>query len=481
MDTPGGAFVRTEVAGLRTLHLPAGGSTRLTLHVGVGWADETFSTRGVTHAIEHLVMGAAEPGRFETNACVTAFQTAFWANGPAARVGAFLGRVTAALRDLPTERLGREERVLAAETLGHTYGPHEVLLQSRFGNEGPGLGMFPGIGSRALAPDVVAEHHARWFVADNAVLTVVGPLPDGLDAALPPGPPPERAFHGWHAGPAWDHCDVTDPCLSLEAPDVPAASLALRAMAARLERTLRHDRGVVYGVQPDIVRLPGTGRVVLQVSTQALPEVAHEVAEVMVAELRHRASVGVSDAEVAEDLEWFEALEADPDNRASHVQVQAERLLAGVPAVQLAEARAAVAGTRPGDVADIVRAALPTAMVLVPRGCGPLTDLPLVPTCGARLELSTRRLRRRLRARVPSGAVLGFADGVVQYRDEDGDVHEVRFDECVGVGVGQGGGRLLLGRRGCFVWVDPREFRGARAVVRAIDERVPAGLQFPLT
>ena len=88
---------------------------------------------------------------------------------------------------------------------------------------------------------------------------------------------------------------------------------------------------------------------------------------------------------------------------------------------------------------------------------------------------------RRLRTTAPAGTALAFADDVVQYRDEDGEVHEVRFDECVGVGVGPRGGRLLFGRRGCFVWVDPREFRGARAVVRAIDERLPAGLHFPLT
>ena len=86
MHTPPGEFIETEVSGIRTLHLPAPGCTRLTLHVGVGWADEAFVTRGVTHAIEHLVMGAAEPGRLESNACVTPFQTAFWANGQLPRL-----------------------------------------------------------------------------------------------------------------------------------------------------------------------------------------------------------------------------------------------------------------------------------------------------------------------------------------------------------------------------------------------------------
>lgn len=479
MDTRTGEFVETEVSGIRTLHVPAPGCTRMTLHVGVGWADESFVTRGMTHAIEHLVMGAAEPGRLESNACVTPFQTAFWANGPADRVGRFLGQVAAALRDLPLERLARERRVLEAETDGHTFGAHEVLLKSRFGNAGLGLGMFPGIGPLGLDPDVVARHHAQWFVAGNAVLTVVGPMPEDLDLRLPPGEAPERRFGSWRAGPAWDRADVSDPCASIEGHDAPAASLAIRATAGALERRLRHELGIVYGVVPDLIRLPGTGRVVLQVTTRAAPGAEVEVAAALIEELAHRAEVGVTAEELAEDLAWSEALSGDLDTVASHVQLQAERLLAGQPAVQLADARARVAAVTAEEVTSALRDSLPSAMLIVPRDCPAPDGLPLVPTCAAVPGFTTPRLRRRLRSGLPVGVELGFADDVVQYRDEDGDVHEVRFDECVGVGVANGG-RLLFGRRGCFVWVDPREFRGAEAVVQAIDERVPADLRFAL-
>lgn len=479
MGTAPGAFLETEVSGIRTLHLPAPGCTRLTLHVGVGWADESFVTRGVTHAIEHLVMGAAEPGRFESNACVTPFQTAFWANGPAPHVGRFLGQVVAALRDLPLDRLEREQHVLEAETHGHSYGAHEVLLKSRFGNSGPGLGMFPGLGSLGLDPDVVARHHAQWFVAGNAVLSVVGPMPEGLDLRLPPGEAPPRAFGTWRSGPAWDRADVGDPCASIEGHDAPAASLAIRATAGALERRLRHEQGMVYGVMPDLIRLPGTGRVVLQLTTRTAPDAAAAVAAALVEELQHRAEVGVTAEELAEDLEWSDALADDLDTAASHLQLQAERLLAGQPALQHAEARARVAAVTPQEVTAALRESLPTAMLLVPRDSPPPPGLPLVPTCAALPAFTTPRLRRRLRSGLPAGTELGFADDVVQFRDEDGDVHEVRFDECVGVGVAHGG-RLLFGRRGCFVWVDPREFRGAAAVVRAIDERLPPHLHFEL-
>ena len=479
MGTRSGEFVETEVSGIRTLHLPAPGCTRLTLHVGVGWADESFVTRGMTHAIEHLVMGAAEPGRLESNACVTPFQTAFWANGPAASVGRFLTQVTGALRDLPLDRLARERRVLEAETHGHTYGAHEVLLKSRFGNAGPGLGMFPGLGAQGLEPEVVARHHATWFVSGNAVLTVVGPMPEDLDVHLLPGEAPARAFASWHGGPAWDRADVSDPCASIEGHDAPAASLAIRATAGALERRLRHELGIVYGVVPDLIRLPGTGRVVLQLTTRATPGAEATVAEALIAELEHRADVGVTAEELAEDLAWSDAVADDLDTAASHLQLQAERLLAGQPALQLSDARARVAAVTPEEVTSALRDSLPSAMLLVPRDCPAPQGLPLVLTCAAVPAFTTPRLRRRLRSGLPAGVELGFADDVVQYRDEDGDVHEVRFDECVGVGVARQG-RLLFGRRGCFVWVDPREFRGAEQVVRAIDDRVPAGLRFTL-
>lgn len=479
VETRSGEFVATEISGIRTLHLPASGCTRLTLHVGVGWADESFATRGVTHAIEHLVMGGAEPGRLETNACVMPFQTAFWANGPAPLVGQFLNQVAAALRDLPLDRLDRERNVLEAETNRHTFGAHEVLLKSRFGICGPGLGMFPGIGPLGLDPATVARHHAQWFVAGNAVLTVVGPVPEDLDLRLPPGEAPTRTFDTWRGGPAWDRADVRDPCASIEGHDTPVASVAIRAAAAALERRLRHERGIAYGVVPDVVRLPGTGRVVLQLSTRAAPGAVAEVAAELITELRRRSSLGVTADELADDVEWSRLLTGDLEAAASHVQLQAERLLAGQPARQLAEVREMVAAVTADEVRGALLESLPTALLLVPRDSPAPQGLPLVPTCAALPDLTTPRLRRRLRSGLPAGTALGFADGVVQYRDEDGDVHEVRFDECVGVGVAHGG-RLLFGRRGCFVWVDPREFRGAKAVVRAIDELLPSHLHFQL-
>lgn len=55
----------------------------------------------------------------------------------------------------------------------------------------------------------------------------------------------------------------------------------------------------------------------------------------------------------------------------------------------------------------------------------------------------------------------------------------MHLDECVGVGR-EGPSRLLIGESGCFIWVDPRDFAGASAVVDAIDRAAPAEVVFEL-
>lgn len=467
-----------ELCGLPAFHVQRPGLTRLTLHVGVGWADETFATRGVTHVIEHLAMSAAKAGKFEVNASVGAFQTGFWAHGRPEQVAAFLNDVARALHGLPMDRLEKEKGVLDAESSAGGYGAHDAALKMRYGNRGLGLGLFPGLGPQAADPAVVEEHLRTWFVRGNAAITVLGDIPDGLELALPEGPTPVRT-HEETARPGSVSFDVAGPVLSFVAPDVPEASFALRAMAKRMEDDLRHERGLVYAVGPELIRLPGSPRVLFQLAAQVAPGAAKEVAEAMAAEMVRRSEVGASPEEIADDLEWWDAAADHPDGVLLDLDVAVERLLAGRPFRSEAESRALVEALEPATVAAVVRDALDTVLLLTPQGEDPETTFPDGGACSVRKDLTTTPLRRRFRSPAARGTALGFGTDVVQHQDEDGDVHEVRFDECVGVGVAEGA-RLLFGARGCFVWVDPREYRGAADVVRAIDERIPSGLHFDM-
>lgn len=477
-------MARLEIDGLRVFHVPRPGRTRAVLWFGVGHSDETFATRGVTHVVEHLAMTVPAAGKFERNASVDRSRTAFWASGRPEQVGAFLNDVVRGLGDLPVDRLGKERSVIAAECATLTFGPHEALLFRRFGNGTFGLGCFPDLGPRATDADVVGEHVRRWFVRDNAVLTILGTMPEGLSLRLPDGRAPERHYERMLRGPGWVTGDAPDPALSFEVPEGVVSSLVLRAMSERLERELRDERGLAYAVMPDVVRLAGERRMVLQVAVAAAPGAGVEVATALVDELHRRAREGVSPEEIAEDLEWFDALEAEPEYDEWRLDRSAEMALLGLDWEPGHEGRATLEGVTREETAELVAASLDTALVIVPET--PPEGFPVGPTngCSMSTQLSTPVLKRRLMSRAPKGTLLGFDGSRLEYQDADGDVHQVRLDECVGVGIGTGkdaGGRLVFGRRGCHVWVHPSEYQGADRVVNAIDSAVPAALRFELT
>ncbi|WP_225755314.1 hypothetical protein [Actinotalea sp. Marseille-Q4924] len=466
-----------EICGIPTLHMDRPGLTKAALYVGAGWADETFASRGVTHTVEHLVMHGTTRGRFEANASVIMHRTGFWATGRTEQVGRFLEEVAAGIRALPLDRLEHEAKVLQAEAGEPGYGPHDAMLKSRYGHEGPGLSMFWGSGPLATDPDVVLEHARRWFVRGNAVLAVVGPMPDGLDLTLPEGEAPPRTFTDI-SRPGVVTFDVQDPVVSFVVPDGVAARAVAGAMGHRLEEDLRHGNGEVYGIVPEVIRLPGTGTLLVQLAAKSGPGAAKTVAEAMARELDHRVRTGVTADELEEMLEWWDVADSDPDE-VGDLEMEAERLLSGLPPLTFAEARARAEALRPAEVAAMMRDASATALLMVPRGVEPETHLPDGTSCAASDVMTTTPLRRRFRAKAPRGVALGFDGDVVECRDEDGDVHSIRVEEIVGVGV-DGAARELIGRGGCFITVDPRDFAGADAIVRAVDARVPAGHRFDL-
>lgn len=426
-------------------------------------------------------MSAVPPGKFERNATVQRVRTAFWATGRRDQAGSVITEVAAALGNLPTDRLARERGVLEAEYGQVMAGPLEVLLAVRYGNHGLGLMVYPGLGSQASEAVAVRAHAERWFVRSNAILTVAGAMPEGLRLELPDRPMPQREVVDLVQGPIWTPVDG-DPGLSIVLPDAAEAALGARLMSMRLERVLREERGLIYGVLGEAVRLDATGQVVFQLTASTTPDAATEVAQAIAAEFLDRLENGVTQEEIDEDDEWFEALRESEDYVDWLLERAADYALAGRPHPEVVEPTRPAAESSPALMA-MLRENLHSALLMAPEG----TEVPQPFTrdsgCAVTTTMTVPELRRRMRSGLPKGAALGFDGSAVQYRDHDGDVHEVRFDECVGVGVGAGtdeGGRLLFGRRGCHVWVHPKEFRGADALVRAVDERFPAELRFTL-
>jgi hypothetical protein len=99
---------RIEIAGVPVFTAPGPDRVTAALMFGVGLRDETYATLGVTHLIEHLVMGALPKSHLDCNATVDVESTMFYATGKPEAVATFLTRVCEALSDLPTDRMALE-------------------------------------------------------------------------------------------------------------------------------------------------------------------------------------------------------------------------------------------------------------------------------------------------------------------------------------------------------------------------------------
>jgi len=469
------------VGGVRTLQIRRPRLTRATLHFGVGLADEEFSTRGVARVIERLALGRTSHSKFEHNASVGRTRCKFWAGGEPEHVAQFFEQLGRALVDLPLDYLARERKILDAEDAEHGFDDHDVLLAARFGNHGLGLGVHPTYGARSTDPATVQAHASQWFVRENALLTIIGRLPEGFDLPLPEGRVPPHIHHDHLLrGPGWmPDGDVRDPALGFVAADRLETIIASRVMAQSLERSLRDELGILYAVEPELVRLPPTGRVVVQLATSATPGSEKVVAEALASELLRRTEIGVTVDELADDLAALDAFLADPGFVEPNLDNEAERALAGLPLLSPGTIRAALSAVTSEGVAAVLRDAVSSALLVVPSGVEPETSFARSLSCGATREMTVPELRRSFRSSAPAGTALGSSEDRVQYRDEAGDVHEIRLRECVGVGF-TSRSRLLFGLGGCQIWVDPRRFQAGDTLIRAIDDRVPATLRFPL-
>src|SRR5512139_1345078 len=84
-----------DVDGVRTFWVETGRPTlAATLLFRQGMADETFTTRGWTHLLEHMCLHGRPDGPLAFNGAVSMQHTSFAAHGPAEEVVRFLDEVT---------------------------------------------------------------------------------------------------------------------------------------------------------------------------------------------------------------------------------------------------------------------------------------------------------------------------------------------------------------------------------------------------
>ena len=479
---------RIEVDGVPVFTAPGPERATAALIVGVGVRDETFATLGVTHLVEHLVMGALPKSHLECNAMVDVETTSFVATGRPDRVAGFLAAVCAAIGDLPTDRIALETGVLEAENCAGSHPTAAVLWGARFRLAGPGLALAGGGVPATLTEEQVRAHVRRWFVGGNAALAWHGPAPEGLRLPLPDGPRPARPVPAARpqTGPVW----TTGPTAGVgllvrsdRAPDT-ALTVALDVLEERMRDVARHQRGLSYHSETVVVDVaPGHREVALLVDAREGQEA--EVARLLWEQYRDLAQRGPTWAELAHSVEGCaEFTAAGDDAVAAELGRAAFCEVFGLPVRTAAQVLAEWREVTPEAAAAAVRATVATAILAAPEGVQlpgldggidrrPLCNqVPVLPA-GARFGPPLRaRLRRGRRQR------LVVADEGLGYSDADGDVHVLPWDDVEAVvPADDGRGMLVVGRNLCAVDVH-EELYGRRAV-ETVRERLPRGLWLP--
>ena len=155
----------------------------------VGTVDESLSTYGITHLIEHLALSELNLSSVHSNGAVTDTYTAFYAQGSPEAVVGFLNAVCRTLRNLPTARWRTEAKVLDAESAGRPTNWGASMGVWRYGAAGRGLrSQETEWGLLRLSDQEIADWSRRYFTAGNAVAYLsTATAPADLDLTLPHG------------------------------------------------------------------------------------------------------------------------------------------------------------------------------------------------------------------------------------------------------------------------------------------------------
>jgi hypothetical protein len=475
---------RIDVEGVPVFTAPGPERVSAALVFGVGIRDETYATLGITHLVEHLVMGALPKSHLECNAMVDVATTSFMATGRPEAVAAFLEQVCRALADLPTHRIALETGVLEAENCPGAHPTAAVLWGARFRLAGPGLTVAGGGVPGVLTERQVLDHARRWFVRRNAALMWHGPRPEGLRLPLGEGwrmvrPVPRPRPQ---TGPVWTTGPTAGVGLLVRSDDLhdPALDVALDVLEERVRDLARHQRGLSYSVESVSVDTGDARELALLVDAREDQEA--EVARLVWDAYRGLAERGPTWAEVAHAVAGrMQSAEGGDDAVAADLGRAALDELADRPARTSADVLAAWQSVSPRSAGDALRATLPTAVLAVPAGVElpalgggidrrPLCDVAPVLPHGERFSapLLERLLGRSRRRLVVGAAALAEAA-------DDGVVHVLPWADVEAVEPSADGrGMLVVGRNLCEI--DVHEHRYGRRAVAAVRARLPRHL-----
>ena len=344
------AAIRPEVStlanGLRVLTTPVSTaqSASVSFFVGVGSRGEDRRTNGVSHYLEHMlfkgtsarptapqISEAIEGAGGTLNAYTTREITCYWNNMPYERAETGIEVLADMVQHsvLEAEEIDRERTVVQQEIRrGHdtpASRASELMVQAVYGDQPIG---WPVTGTldtvETMQRDDLVDHVARFYTAQNAVLSVAGnvehdavlelagrhftDLPSGASpgsAAATHGLPEERLIVEER------EIEQTNLALALQAlprrdPDRYTLELLHtvlgRGMSSRLFKEVRERRGLAYSVSSRIARHQDIGT--FAVTAGVTREHQEEALEVIVQELRRVAEEPITEEELRRAVDF---------------------------------------------------------------------------------------------------------------------------------------------------------------------------------
>ena len=451
-----------------------------TLMFRVGAADETVSTHGLSHIVEHLALfSAGEPG-LDFNGFVDLLRTVFYVRAEPGEAVEFLQRVARALGELPLDRLENEKRVLRTEAEGSGASVDQRLLTHRFGGTGFGVSAYDQLGLRSVGPDQVAAWAREHFTRENALIWMTGPPPDGLELELPSGsrrpPPPIEPLPDLEY-PVHIAEGSGGVAIASLLPRSTANRLGLGIMGERAHSELRLDQAMSYGVDSPYEPLNATTAHALLIAS-CLDDHSARVRDELMRVVRAIAEDGATDDELARARRLYaQALkDQEPPSRLDY-ECFSEFL--GSPAVSEAELLAESEAVTGADVAACARSFLEQAVAVVPAATPmPRTGWHAPPDPATDRvegrEWTTKGLRRGRRTTIVVGPdALGG-------RWPEGPSIAIRFADVVAA-IEEAGEMTIIARDESFVSLPFRQFRDGDGLREAILAALPEGVHVPDT
>ena len=375
-----------ELDGIPLFHLPAGGATILSLAFAVGRAHEPVIRGGMTHLAEHLILTGIDRALDHSNGTTEPFRVTFTVRGSPSEASKFLKDVCEQIERPRLPRMHEEANVLRSEA---ALRPDKMSVEGRLhffrlGYQGLGTVELPELFLRGLDDKVLATWIAEHFVAGNAALWIMGPIPDDLYISLEPGPrtplPPFVTIPGFQ-GPTLLLDGAGSVGASFEVDRGVPIQVALRTVESHLRKALRVDRGLGYAVATEY-RAVSADKALACVYASCLPEKVPEVQRALLETIDDVAARGATDEEIADYHEKFVRDVSDPMAFPMRLDRQVASLLMGIEPKPTATQLDELWRIQPDEVAAAFHAARETMLLLLPANAVPPTTRAFKPYPG---------------------------------------------------------------------------------------------------